>query len=631
MNYIVLVLAAFNIASAMCWQLTDLECPEDGSDITIDNIGFESRGFRFPAVGTFGFPASRTCKWTFRTEEQGARIILSTRDFFKVGIDGFQLLDTDGTSPPPPPRGFGFFFREFLSPIVFSGNTASVTLQSDDNVGDTEELSIYVIAAKDSKTCPGSTTIQATDEYQVVTSPNFPSDYDTMQDCEITVVGEKNKVIMYTVAFAAIDQYRDSECFTVLEVFDGASTDEKIFDSCNPFKPENTSMIAMREAGENLYIKFSSNEVDVDIGFAILFKLKDVAPCAARRCDPNELCFYTRDTYEEECRLGIANDNTNEREISCPEDGTEIILDVPSLESRTFRFPPRGFPISDSCTWTLRAQPGLKIVVVFRESTLVFNHVVKVLDGTKTLLELQQGDERSSQDKASSGSSLTLQLDTDSQSSEFETFAITVFGGRDSGICPGTQTVQATDSYQILTSEGFPGGPGFQPCDVTITADDGNIIVFSMLYASLNFYRLEYNDLLEIYEGTSPKKRLLSVDPFFPALNARTSGNQLRIRYKPFIVETGFLFTFKQKPLSECKDPEISSPCDPNAICSDSNGAPTCVCTEGFTGNGTECTAERGKGLSRLVPYILVSSVAGVLGGSGILFLLFLLNSTRLG
>ena len=49
------------------------------------------------------------------------------------------------------------------------------------------------------------------------------------------------------------------------------------------------------------------------------------------------------------------------------------------------------------------------------------------------LLELQQGDERSSQDKASSGNSLTLQLDTDSQSSEFETFAITVFGGRDSG------------------------------------------------------------------------------------------------------------------------------------------------------------------------------------------------------
>lgn len=44
----------------------------------------------------------------------------------------------------------------------------------------------------------------------------------------------------------------------------------------------------------------------------------------------------------------------------------------------------------------------------------------------------------------------------------------------------------------------------FQPCDVTITADDGNIIVFSMLYASLNFYRLEYNDLLEIYEGKGP-------------------------------------------------------------------------------------------------------------------------------
>ena len=62
--------------------------------------------------------------------------------------------------------------------------------------------------------------------------------------------------------------------------------------------------------------------------------------------------------------------------------------------------------------------------------------------------------------------------------------------------------------------------------------------IFSFFY-SINTYIL--------LSGTSPKKRLLSVDPFFPALNARTSGNQLRIRYKPFIVETGFLFTFKQK------------------------------------------------------------------------------------
>lgn len=48
------------------------------------------------------------------------------------------------------PRGVGVSFRAFFSPIVSSGNTASVTLKSDDNVGDTEEFSIYVIAAKDS-------------------------------------------------------------------------------------------------------------------------------------------------------------------------------------------------------------------------------------------------------------------------------------------------------------------------------------------------------------------------------------------------------------------------------------------------------------------------------------------------
>lgn len=36
--------------------LADLVCPNSGSDIVIDGIGMESQKFRFPAVGTIGFP-----------------------------------------------------------------------------------------------------------------------------------------------------------------------------------------------------------------------------------------------------------------------------------------------------------------------------------------------------------------------------------------------------------------------------------------------------------------------------------------------------------------------------------------------------------------------------------------------
>ncbi|XP_078310082.1 uncharacterized protein LOC144618195 [Crassostrea virginica] len=147
LNYTVLVLAAFNIASAMCWQLTDLECPEDGSDITIDNIGFESRGFRFPAVGTFGFPILRTCKWTLKTQEQGAQIVVSGRDAFAVGNDRANIFDTNGT---PFSTSESFSFRQFASPLIASGNTVTIEFESDDQFGDTEEFSIYVIAARDS-------------------------------------------------------------------------------------------------------------------------------------------------------------------------------------------------------------------------------------------------------------------------------------------------------------------------------------------------------------------------------------------------------------------------------------------------------------------------------------------------
>lgn len=39
-----------------CVFEADLVCPNSGSEIVIDGIGMESQTFRFPAVGTFGFP-----------------------------------------------------------------------------------------------------------------------------------------------------------------------------------------------------------------------------------------------------------------------------------------------------------------------------------------------------------------------------------------------------------------------------------------------------------------------------------------------------------------------------------------------------------------------------------------------
>ena len=43
-----------------------------------------------------------------------------------------------------------FSFRQFASPLIASGNTVTIEFESDDQFGDTEEFSIYVIAARDS-------------------------------------------------------------------------------------------------------------------------------------------------------------------------------------------------------------------------------------------------------------------------------------------------------------------------------------------------------------------------------------------------------------------------------------------------------------------------------------------------
>ena len=41
------------------------------------------------------------------------------------------------------------------------------------------------------------------------------------------------------------------------------------------------------------------------------------------------------------------------------------------------------------------------------------------------------------------------------------------------------------------------------------------------------------------------------------------------------------------KDIDECVE---GSPCDENAVCHDEDGSFTCVCNEGYSGNGIVCT-----------------------------------------
>eukprot|EP00105_Crassostrea_gigas_P029836 XP_011451899.1 PREDICTED: uncharacterized protein LOC105345464 [Crassostrea gigas] len=80
---------------ARCILPTDLVCPNSGSEIVIDGIGMESQKFRFPAVGTFGFPEDFECKWIFKAQP-GLRLLLQSRDATIDENERIQVLDTNG-------------------------------------------------------------------------------------------------------------------------------------------------------------------------------------------------------------------------------------------------------------------------------------------------------------------------------------------------------------------------------------------------------------------------------------------------------------------------------------------------------------------------------------------------------
>ena len=52
-----------------------------------------------------------------------------------------------------------------------------------------------------------------------------------------------------------------------------------------------------------------------------------------------------------------------------------------------------------------------------------------------------------------------------------------------------------------------------------------------------------------------------------------------------------FKSTFMPLDVDECSGG--SNPCDPNAICTNTDGSFTCACTDGFTGHGDSCTGEK--------------------------------------
>lgn len=633
------IVAAINIVIVSSFMTSDLACSGGSAEIEID--GYDPRGFRFPPKGSNGFPVSSTCVWKFITEAD-LRIVLGVTDITKDATDKITLRDSKGDVLRATTVTVGT--RKGLKIVTSTGNSISIQLDTNDSSND-EEIYIYVISGVDSGTCPGTSTISATDEYQIVTSSNFPDNYNGEEVCTVSITADENKVISYEILFKQIDDSTPfDECSEIFEVFDGSTLENRIFDTCNPFLPGRLSKLKTTSVGRTLDLRFVSDSFKEKHGFVLLFKQEDVNECLEKNCSSRDICFDPESLNEYECN-GHAETNTEKRFLSCPNDGSEVVIDVPEFEAQTFSFPPQdtdGFPISSTCTWTFKGEEGSGIIIhVFNmtfegSDSLSVDHDAVVLGLRRTVRgpRIEASDSRS---WLSIDSSMQVTLTTDDNFNKMERFTVSVFSGRDSGTCPGSKTIQATDSFQTITSANFPEAYlSDGDCDVTITADEGKVIVFSFPVLIVAQYQDRCFDYLTL---STEKETYYTCLPFQNAINSQTTGNNLRIKFKSddkiIPTEYGFAVTFKQKAIEECKQNATgteSGVCDINAVCINTDGSFECECKDGFTGSGFACIVKASTTMSRKkipLPLYLVWSLGTTVNGAMLLILLYKMAAAR--
>ncbi|XP_065929812.1 tolloid-like protein 2 [Magallana gigas] len=464
-----------------------------------------------------------------------------------------------------------------------------------------------------------------------------------MEVCTVSITADENKVISYEILFKQIEDSTDfDECGEIFEVFDGSTLENRIFDTCNSFLPGRLSKLKTTSVGRTLDLRFVSDFGVEKSGFVLLFKQEDVNECLEKNCSPRDICFEPESLNEFECN-GHA-ETTAKRFLSCPNDGSEVVIDVPEFEAQTFSFPPPetdGFPISSTCTWTFKGEEGSGIIIHVFNMTFEGSDSLSVDDdavgfGTRTTFRGPLTKESDNRNRISIDSSMKVILTTDNNFNKMERFTVSVNSGRDSGTCPGSKTIQATDSFQTITSANFPESYGIDgDCDVTITADEGMVIVFSFPCLIIDRYRDLCFDYLTL---STEKETYYTCLPFRNAINSQTTGNNLRIKFKSndrgdLAKEFGFAVTFKQKAIEECKQNVTgteSGVCDINAVCINTDGSFECECKDGFTGSGFACIASTTMSRKKiLLPLYLVWSLGTTVNGAMLLILLYKMAAAR--
>nr|XP_022337028.1 cubilin-like [Crassostrea virginica] len=311
----VLFVGLVNLVCVLGRLPTNLDCPADGSEITIDDIGMTSRRFRFPQLGTNAFPQNFECKWKFRSQS-GLRILIQVRDATTGANDDIELFDTDGVTSLLTENG-PLSDRDAVI-VASSGDTVTVRLTTDGNTAATEEFFVNVIAGRDAGVCPSTgTTIPALDSAQFLTSNNFPDRYENNEECDLVISADEGKVVNYTYEFTNMEEYvpsrRRVNCYDTIEMYNGLTTDDALFDSCDPFFPQITGV----SEGRILRIRYKTGSFIQYRGFLMRYLQQDVDECAMTPgpCHNNAFCVNSDGSFQCICKTEFPGNGFECQEI----------------------------------------------------------------------------------------------------------------------------------------------------------------------------------------------------------------------------------------------------------------------------------------------------------------------------